>query len=34
VGRLGLGLHVRWHGIIAASGVADFFSISVGVALD
>ena len=28
------GLHARWHGIIAASGIADFFTISVGLALD
>jgi len=34
LGRLGLGLHARWHGVIAGSGVADFFTVSVGLALD
>lgn len=33
IGRLGLGVHARWHGVIAG-GVGDFFSIGVGVALD
>jgi hypothetical protein len=34
LGRAGLGLHARWHGIIAPSGIADFFSISLGLSLD
>jgi hypothetical protein len=34
LGRLGLGLHARWHGIIAPGGIADFFTVSVGLALD
>jgi hypothetical protein len=34
LGRLGLGLHARWHGVIAGSGVADFFTVSLGLALD
>lgn len=34
LGRLGLGVHARWHGIIAPGGIADFFSVSVGLALD
>ena len=34
LGRLGVGLHARWHGIIAPGGVADFFTVSIGVALD
>ena len=34
LGRLGVGLHARWHGIIAAGGVADFVTVSLGVALD
>ncbi len=34
LGRVGFGVHARWHGIIGRSGIADFFSIGVGVALD
>ncbi|HET8623631.1 MAG TPA: hypothetical protein VFM14_08715 [Gemmatimonadales bacterium] len=34
IGRIGVGVHVRWHGIIAASGIADFFSLSLGLALN
>jgi hypothetical protein len=34
LGRLGLGVHARWHGIVAPSGIADFFSVSVGLSLD
>jgi hypothetical protein len=34
VGRVGIGVHARWHGIIAPSGIADFFSVSLGLALD
>ena len=28
-----LGVHARWHGIIAPGGIADFFSVSVGLSL-
>jgi hypothetical protein len=34
LGRVGVGVHARWHGIIAAGGIADFFSVSVGLSLD
>jgi len=34
LGRIGLGVHARWHGIIAGSGVADFFTVSLGLSLD
>jgi hypothetical protein len=34
LGRVGLGVHARWHGIIAPGGVADFFTVSLGLALD
>ena len=34
VGGVGLGLHARWHGILAPGGIADFFSLSVGLSLD
>jgi hypothetical protein len=33
LGRVGLGLHARWHGIIS-EGIADFFTIGVGLSLD
>ena len=33
LGRLGVGVHARWHGVIAG-GIADFVTISVGLALD
>ena len=33
IGRLGIGAHGRWHGVIAG-GIGDFFSIGLGVALD
>jgi hypothetical protein len=33
LGRVGLGLHARWHGIIS-KGIADFFTIGVGLSLD
>jgi hypothetical protein len=33
LGRLGIGVHARWHGVIAG-GIGDFFSIGLGVALD
>jgi hypothetical protein len=34
LGPLGIGVHARWHGILAAGSVADFVSVSLGVALD
>ncbi len=34
LGRLGLGVHARWHGVIVGGGFADFVSVSVGLALD
>jgi hypothetical protein len=33
VGRIGIGLHARWHGVIAG-GIGDFVSVGLGVALD
>jgi hypothetical protein len=33
VGRLGVGVHARWHGVIAG-GIGDFVSVGLGVALD
>jgi hypothetical protein len=34
LGRLALGVHARWHGVIAPGGIADFFSVGVGLSLD
>jgi hypothetical protein len=33
LGRLGLGLHGRWHGIIS-EGIGSFFTVTVGLSLD
>ncbi len=32
-GRLGLGVHARWHGVIA-NGIGDFVTVGVGLTLD
>ncbi|HEU5171181.1 MAG TPA: hypothetical protein VFU46_11620 [Gemmatimonadales bacterium] len=34
IGRLAVGLHARWHGVLAGGGVADFFTITMGLGLD
>jgi hypothetical protein len=34
LGGVGVGVHARWHGILAAGGIADFVTVSLGVTLD